>query len=127
MIMKLRLYILAGSAVFSFLVISPGQSPAQKPKITPPPGERHVNPEGLTNEFITAIFKAVWHHDITSIEMGAPAVLENAAKVFQVPKDTPMFPVHAQDATGWRHATYFYRDPAQGQWHSTLDLVPIDQ
>jgi hypothetical protein len=39
--------------------------------------------------------------------------------------DLAVFPVHAQDASGWRHATYFYKDAFE-QWHSTLDLIPIE-
>jgi hypothetical protein len=50
--------------------------------------------------------------------------LKEAARTFQVPEETPMFPVTAQDASGWRHATYFYKD-FFGEWDCTLDYFPV--
>ena len=111
--------------IFSLLgalaVTAPDHACAQKPSATP---SADLKPNGLTDDFIKATFSAVWQHDVTSIQIGAPVKLKEAARIFQVRRDTLMFPVHAQDAAGWRHATYFYQDDFL-HWHSTLDLVPI--
>jgi hypothetical protein len=120
--MKFRRTVIIFSVLFALGLAAPGQSLAQKPAATP---SGDVKPDGLTEDFMKATFTAVWHHDVTSIQIGAPVKLKEAARILQVPQDTLMFPVHAQDAGGWRHATYFYRDPIQ-HWHSTLDLVPIE-
>ena len=120
--MKLRKAVIIFSLFATLALISPDQVRAQKPSARPSGDAR---PDGLTDDFIKANFSAIWQHDVTSIQIGAPVKLKEAARIFQVAQDTLMFPVRARDANGWRHATYFYRD-AFLHWHSTLDLVPIE-
>lgn len=123
--MKFRRTVIIYSALSMLCLASPRQSLAQKPSATPFASAADLKPEGLTEDFIKAVFTSVWQHDVTSIQIGAPVKLKEASRIFQVRPDTPMFPVHAQDASGWRHATYFYQDEIL-HWHSTLDLVPIE-
>lgn len=120
--MKFRRAVIIFSLLTALAVTSPDHARAQKPSATP---SADLKPDGLTDDFIKATFSAVWQHDVRSIQIGAPVKLKEAARIFQVAQDTLMFPVHARDATGWRHATYFYRD-AFLHWHSTLDLIPIE-
>jgi hypothetical protein len=124
-VMKFRRTIIIFFALCSLFLAASPRTLAQKPSATPPASAADAKPDGLTEDYIKAIFSAIWQHDVTSIQIGSPVKLKDAARIFQVPQDTPMFPVHAQDASGWRHATYFYRD-AVLHWHSTLDLVPIE-
>jgi hypothetical protein len=125
MTLKLRSVGLIIFAAFVFSLVAPVQCLAQPPSATGSPAAKEATSEGPPNDLIKAMFTAVWHHDITSSQIGTPVKLKDAARTFQVPEETPMFPVHAQDASGWRHATYFYKD-SFGQWHCTLDLFPIE-
>lgn len=123
--MKFRRTVIIYSALSALCLASPGESLAQKPGATPTASATDIKPDGLTEDFIKATFSAVWQHEVTSIQIGAPVKLKEATRIFQLHRDTPMFPVRAQDAGGWRHATYFYQDDFR-HWHSTLDLVPIE-
>ena len=123
--MNFRRTVIIYSALSALCQASPGQLLAQKPSATPTASAADIKPDGLTEDFIKAVFQSVWQHEVTSIQIGAPVKLKEANRIFQVRPDTLMFPVHAQDAGGWRHATYFYQDDFL-HWHSTLDLVPIE-
>ncbi|MEY2497263.1 MAG: hypothetical protein QOD12_819 [Verrucomicrobiota bacterium] len=123
--MKFRRTVIIYSALSALSMGSPAESLAQKPEATPTASAADIKPDGLTEDFIKATFSAVWQHDVTSIQIGAPVKLKEATRIFQVHRDTLMFPVRAQDAAGWRHATYFYQDDYL-HWHSTLDLVLIE-
>jgi hypothetical protein len=124
-VMKFRRTVIIYSALSALSLASPAESLAQKPEATPTASAADIKPDGLTEDFIKATFSAVWQHDVTSIQIGAPVKLKEATRIFQVHRDTLMFPVHARDAAGWRHATYFYQDDYL-HWHSTLDLVLIE-